>query len=409
MTSFPFVFMLWIEGKKLSRGKKHLTCLVAILCFFAFCGPKHDEVERVIEDGVEVVINHIEPYQIKGEPAFLHLEEEFTIDTQRDDLAEVGLTDIGSYDVDSKGNIYFFQRRESDLDVIIKFDMNGNFLKKFGKRGQGPGEIQFPVLLNITEGDELPIQDGNTQKLYIFDKEGDLIREVRIDSEESFGNFVFYPLKNGNYLKYGEYFDPESQHRQHILQLYNASFGIIKELDRCDHGKVIAFTQQKKVFTPRVFIGQVSGERIYVGHEKRGYEILAYDFNGNLLNKIRKAYHPAEVPDAFKENWLINIGRYENRLVFPDKMPPFHYFFLDDEGRLYVKTYEEGTNKAEYMHDIFNSDGLFITRKSMVGHGNWIYPGDSLNRGKARNNHFYCIREKENGFKELVVYRMIWE
>lgn len=61
------------------------------------------------------------------------------------------------------------------------------------------------------------------------------------------------------------------------------------------------------------------------------------------------------------------------------------------------------------MHDIFNPDGLFIMRKSMPGYGPWIYPGDSLNKAKAKNNRFYCIGEKESGFKELVVYKMTWE
>ena len=263
-----------MQGKTLFRGKKYLTCFVAILCFFAYCGPKHGKIER--------------------EFSSLHLDVDFTIDTERDDLAEVGLTDISSYDVDSKGNIYFFQRRESDRNVIIKFDMNGNFSKKFGKRGQGPGEIQFPVFLYITENDEFPIQDGNTQKLYIFDMEGNVIRETRIELEEELGNFVFYPLINGNYLKYGEFFDPESQHRQSILQLCTPSFELIKELDRCDHGKVVAFTQEKKVFTPRVFIAQVSSDKIYVGHENRGYEILVYDLAGNLMNSAGINLHQSQ-------------------------------------------------------------------------------------------------------------------
>lgn len=391
------------------RGKIYFFCLVLIVVFLAFCGPKQDKIERIIEDDVEVIINHMEPYKIKGKPSSLHLEEEFSIDTEKDNLVEVGLTDIGSYDVDSEGNIYFLQRRESNLDVIIKFDKDGNFSKTIGKRGQGPGEVQLPVLLYLTESNEIPVQDMNTYKLYIFDSIGNLIKETRIEIEESVGRFVFYPLKNGNYLKYGEYFDPESQHRQTILQLCDPKFEMIKELDRCDHGKVVAFTQEKKVFTPRVFIVRVAGERIYVGHEKREYEIWVYDLEGNMRKKIRKEYAPAEVPEAYKENWRGNIGRYEKRLVFPDKMPPFHYFFLDDEGRLYVKTYEEGNNKDEYMHDIFDSDGLFITRKSMPSYGPWIYPGDSLNKAKAKNSHFYCIKEKESGFKELVVYKMTWE
>jgi len=393
----------------LDSGMKNLTFLVSMLCFLAFCGQKQGDVERIIEDGVEVVINHLEPYKVKGEPAILHLEEEFTIDTERDDIAEKGLADIRDFDVDSQGNIYFFHGREFNQNVIYKFDREGNFLKPLGKRGQGPGEIQRPVVMSITDRDEIPIQDANTQKLYVFDTEGGLIRETRIESEESFGNFVFYPLENGNSLKYGEYFDPESQHRQNILQLCNPKFEILKEMDRCDHGKVIAFTQEKMIGTPRVFIVQISEGMIFVGHEKRGYEILVYDQAGNVVKKIRKEYRPSDVPDAFKENWLANIGRYENRLVFPDKMPPFHYFFLDDEGRLYVKTYERGEQRDEYVHDIFNPDGVFIARKSLAGYGDWIYPGDSLNRGKAKNDRFYCIRGKKSGYKQLVVYKMTWE
>lgn len=267
---------------------------LSITFFFLFqCGTEQADVERIMEDGVEVVINHLEPYRIRGESSKLRLEEEFTIDPERDEMAELGLTDINSFEVDSEGNIYFFQGREFDLDVVFKFDKEGNFLKTFGRMGQGPGEIQFPQLLCITEKDEIPIQDGNTQKLYIFDTEGALIRETRIEQEEGFGNFVFSPLENGNYLKYGGYFDPESQHRQNILQLYNPKVEELKELDRCDHGKVIAFTQQKKIFTPRVFICQILGGMIFVGHEKRGYEILVYDLEGNLLKKIRKGYNPA--------------------------------------------------------------------------------------------------------------------
>jgi hypothetical protein len=408
LTSVPSAFML-IDGKKLSRGTKNLSCLVAGLCLLIFCSPKQDETERIMEDGVEVIINHLEPYKIEGEPSTLHLEEEFTIDTERDEIAKVGLADIRDFDVDSQGNIYFFHGREFDRNVIHKFDKEGTFLKSLGKRGQGPGEIQVPIVMYVTKTGDLPIQDGNTQRLYIFDTEGALIRETRIESQNRIGNLVFYPLINGNYLKYGEYFDPESQHRQNILQLCNSRFEMLKDLDRCDHGKAMPFTQQERIFTPRVFIWQISNGKVYVGHEKRGYDIWVYDLDGHLVKKIRKEYTPADVPEAYKENWLVNIGRYKDKLLFPDKMPPFHYFFLDDNGRLYVKTYEEGTHKDEYMHDIFNSDGLFIARASMAGYGRWIYPGDSLNRGKAKNDRFYCIREKESGFKELVVYKMIWE
>ena len=41
---------------------------LAMTLFFISCGPKEDSVERIIEDGVEVVINRLEPHTIKGEP-----------------------------------------------------------------------------------------------------------------------------------------------------------------------------------------------------------------------------------------------------------------------------------------------------------------------------------------------------
>ncbi len=38
--------------------------LVFLLCFTFGC-TRQDKVERIVEDGIEVVINHLEPYKIK--------------------------------------------------------------------------------------------------------------------------------------------------------------------------------------------------------------------------------------------------------------------------------------------------------------------------------------------------------
>lgn len=62
---------------------------------------------------------------------------------------------------------------------------------------------------------------------------------------------------------------------------------------------------------------------------------------------------------------------------------------------------------GEYMYDIFNSEGLFISRTSLgnlTGMSQW-----NLQYAKARNKRLYCIKEKEKGYKELVVYKMIWD
>jgi hypothetical protein len=89
------------------RMKKFIYLSIIIIVFI-YCGPKSTPVERIMEDGVDVVINHLEPYEIKGEPSILTLEEEFSIDFARDDIAELGIARATLFEVDSQGNIYFF-------------------------------------------------------------------------------------------------------------------------------------------------------------------------------------------------------------------------------------------------------------------------------------------------------------
>ena len=274
--------------------------------------------------------------------------------------------------------------------------------------GQGPSEIEAPINVNISDKNEIQIQDDNKSKLLYFDGQGDLIREIKISSQST-GITILFPLRNNNYLSSTDIFDVSSKHRFDVLELYDSQFQKLKELDRCDYGLLIAVSQSKKVGSPFVFIHQINSEKIFVGHENRGYEILVFDLDGSLLKKIQKQFEPANPPQAFIELLLINMGPYKDRIIIPKKMPPFHNFFLDDAGRLYVKTYEKGENENEYIHDVFNPDGIFIARKSMPSFDAWMKPGTRLNGAKAKNGQFYCIREKESGYKELVVYKMIWQ
>ncbi len=360
---------------------------------------------------MEVVINRLEPYKIKGELSTLQLEELFTIDTEKEESAEVALIDIGGFDIDSEGSIYVLQGSDRKEHLVYRFDREGNFSNSFGVYGQGPGEIMAPINAYITERDKILIQDHSKFKLFYFNKQGALTKETQIMLKSS-RLFVLFPLKNNNYLKYTDNFDFSSKHRFDSLELCDSEFQILLELDRCDHGQTFMANQTKRKGSPRVFIYQIMDKNIFVGHESRGYEILEFDLDGNLTRKIRKKYKPVKPTQDFIDTLLSNMGRFKDRVIIPDAMPPFHYFFLDDMGRLYVRTYEKGVNENEYIHDIFNPEGFFIARKSMPSFSSWMYPGHRVSGGsiaKAKNGRFYCIREKASGYKELVVYKMIWE
>ena len=149
--------------------------LIIILSIFACCGLRQEEVERIIEDGVEVVINHLEPYKIKGQPKALYLEKEFSIDTEDDAIAALGLTDIWAASVDLNGNIFLLNSPRTKENLAFKFDSNGIFQKSFLKRGQGPEEVQSPTLPIITEKGEFVITDYFPRKLFYFNFDGEII------------------------------------------------------------------------------------------------------------------------------------------------------------------------------------------------------------------------------------------
>jgi len=55
---------------------KKLIYIILLLSLFFYCGPKQEKVEKIMVDGVEVFLNHLEPYKIKGDPTTFTFEKE---------------------------------------------------------------------------------------------------------------------------------------------------------------------------------------------------------------------------------------------------------------------------------------------------------------------------------------------
>ena len=382
---------------------KKIIYLALILYVLLSCVHKQEKVDKTIEDGVEVILNHLEPYKIPGEPSTFNLEEIFTIDTENFELARVGLTDIRCFDVDSKGNIYFLKFRSSTKDNIFKFDKEGKYIMSFGSTGQGPGEFQYPFHLEVDKQDNIAVTDQTKPKIMIFNEDGSLTKEMSI-TRPDLRIAIVSCLENGKYITFGQVTGSyREEYIQIPLRLFNAQFEEVKELERYNFLN-ITITNKRKGTYP-IWAWSISKGAVYTGNEERGYEIWVYDLEGNLIRKIKKEYERVPVSDEYKKAIMEKTPENLKKITFfPDSFPPYQSFFTDDKGRLFVMTYEEGENPGEFMFDIFNPDGVFIGRKSL---NVWIW--QSLVKAKIKNNLFYCVQEKESGYKKLVVYRMEWE
>ena len=391
------------------------------LCIFGLaicvsCGHRQPQIDRVYEEGVEIVLNHTQPYRVKGAPVSLSLEQELAIDTERSDLAEKGVVDIWGFEVTSLGDIYIFQSPMRDGKFISKFDASGRFLRSFAPKGQGPGEIQMPIFHRITADEDLSLIDMMTKKLLVFDGDGAILRvtEVPLDIK---GSSLLLQLASGNNLYRKIEWEPgkESPGLAMIYSLTDRELRDIKELDR------VVFPQPFSVSRIRLpyplTCWTVTRDRIYMGNPDKGYEIRAYDLNGNLVRKIRKEYLAVPFPESKKQGILKaldspQLSPLKSKLDFPKSSPPFQHLFCDDEGRLYLMTYEAGEKPGEYVFDIFTPDGVFFARASFEAFlsADLFAPGSPTDSWIiSKKGRLYAIHEKPNGYKELVVYKMMWK
>lgn len=355
-----------------------------------------------MEDGVEVILNHLEPYQIKGGSGILNLEKLFSIDTENEDWVKEGLEDIETFDIDEEENIFIIQWN-CQGNYLFKFDRDGNFLKSFLHFGQGPGEIEWGGSVIINPQGEVMAKDPSKRKFLVYDREGNFLRETKLEK-----HFSLSPLQNGNYFISWQDNTPDLENIVNHIGLCNSQFNGVKELDTSQYPNLVnPNTTRVPVNRDKLIFGKTK-ENIFIGNSQRDYEIREYDLDGNLLRKVKKEYNAVRVSDEYKNSYFSRFAEgypWRKRFYFKENWPPFQDMFTDDEGRIFVMTYEEDTNSGESQFDIFNTDRVFIGRVGLRNKGQINRPFTT----KAAKRRLYSLESKENGYKELVVYRMIWE
>ncbi len=318
------------------------------------------------------------------------LEEVLTIDTENNKTAEMGLTDISYFDIDSEGKI-FIANLKANENYIFLLNKDGSLMSVFGRMGQGPGEFQNLKELVLSNQDEVVITDMG--KVVIYSNSGQFIKEFRIDDDYQ----KIIPLNRDRYLTIAVRLSPDlSQSFQVIL----CSSGL-EELKTLDSSKIESFQTATKVnIIPTLVYWETSNNHIYTGSSDK-FEICVFDLDGKLLRNIKKGNKAVPLSDKDREGYEKSLQRYPPELresfFIPDVFPPFKNIVALDDKWLFVQTYEK-PNEGSSLYDIFDANGEFIGRTELEGY-----------QVKFKGDHVYCLKQKESGYKELVVYQMIWD
>ncbi|MEN8154380.1 MAG: hypothetical protein ABFR75_10190 [Acidobacteriota bacterium] len=290
-----------------------------------------------------------------------------------------------------RGNrIFITEEFRVHIYSLIDFSL----IKTIGKKGEGPGE--FVGRLYIYPLDDL-LYVNSMRKLSVFDKTGNLLRELR--SKDSFAN-RFKPF-NGKFIGQSYEIDKE-RNRFRLINIYNNDLSREKIVIREPH--MNSFEKGITIFDT-TFQVKVLRDKIYVVNGKE-FKIDIYDgtFKKNLV--IKKDYNRVKFGKKDKQKAIDNLrsnpqlksfaDEILKKQKYPDYYPAIHGLY-DNGEYLFVMTYRWKGDNIEFF--VFDLSGdfkkqIFIPFKMKSIYN--AFPWD------LKENKFYQLIENEDEEWELV-------
>jgi hypothetical protein len=238
---------------------------------------------------------------------------------------------------------------------------NLKLIRKFGKKGEGPGELQVYPNFFYNKVSVFPdyIFAVGALKVIFFSKDGEVIKEKKkplllMQVVPVGDNFVVKRVRPDNKLLYN------------CISIYNSQMQEIKEL-HCQK-----FVQQGQPPAAKVDMimdlldFKVYDDKIFIEKSTNGFLLEVFDLKGNKLYQIEKDYEKIKVTDIHKKETIERfkqdprIKAASNQLggwaetkklftmKFADYFPAIQSLEISNQ-KLYVQTSKVKENKSEYM------------------------------------------------------------
>jgi len=331
------------------------------------------------ENGIEVIKNPKKPIYKKE---VFSLEEELSI-KQPEGINKYIFSEISSMAVDDNGGIYILDRKEANVKV---FNKEGNFIRKIGKRGQGPGEMTYPYQIFSTSQGEIMVDDSPSYSLLFFSKEGKFIRSISTKKTA-----LLEPIIDSKLSFIGLRWERDLKDPFLEVNKFDSNLNFQFKIGICDAPNYSSFNP----FWIKLQFAITKNDLIIFGCP-RDYTIQIFSPDGKLLRKIKKKYKKKKIePDEIKEETRKADPRL--KLVFPKYHSAYGHLTVDEERRIIVQTWERKSREKGYFYDVFDLAGKYIAKihlkvKPII----W------------KNNKLYTIENDEDGYQFVKRYKVTW-
>jgi len=354
-----------------------LTATIAI-CYAAEDQDLEWKGSRTNEKGFIEVRNPIKPVY---EKRTLRLEAITTVGDLKDESDAV-ISEVRDFFVDDNGNVYVLDARDSD---IKKFDGSGAFLTKFGRPGQGPGDLSRPYML-FRHGNEreVGVLELMSRRLSFFDFKGSFVKSIPVTEmfvnkarSDSEGNFIFGAATIGQ------------DERRYTVKKFDKDMNHIGDV-ASSPGPI-----RGDPFSPLVVWELMPNGSVAFAYPS-DYLITIYASDGTIEKRILKEYKPIEVTE--EESKIAKREIPPSIEYKPSKYrSAFRDLFVDEKGRLFVLTWEEGSRPGTGVFDIFDQEGRYIYKVEL--------PGRTI---CWKRDNLYTVEYNEQGFNVIRIYKVSW-
>lgn len=338
----------------MKKNYKIFLLYLILLCTFIFLYSCESKQERTINihqslnpdeydkidmkfggKSLKISLNYKINAQVKSEREF--------VDLKTTKLFKIGnLNDTTFYYAtlvrsDKDGNIYVLDMAECGIKI---FNSDGKFIRKYGRRGRGPGEFLSPLRIDVAPDGKLLVLDPNLHKCELFSN--DESKQFKLSSmpigicfadSTSFVTLqVTNPFDNSSLVKYntlsGDFIECDNL----ILNTDSLNLGPLTFLQ----GDILNIDKNNFIYIP-----------FYMNH------FVKYSNEGHII-LVRNSIDTKKLPSIIRDNSKLFDFRLPNEYI----SSLFAFIIQNELYNVSKKTTKSDESSSDFIVDVYDLENI---------------------------------------------------